>query len=399
MTARIVSSAATDQPADADELLDRIRALVPLFRANATKTEQEQRVAQENLDALRAAGMFRLTVPPQYGGYKISLPHLLKIIFEAGRGCASTGWILANDAASTTFTLGLDEDALEDMYGNNPDTLVYSTANIPGSHAFKVDGGYSVSGRFPWSSGCEFSDWVYIALAPVIEGDAEPTKLLIGVAPNDQVTVEQTWNCAGMHGTGTHTVTVNELFVPEYRTVLIDVSPENRLDEDERNTAVMRGSLQSLAALVGAAQGALDTVTEALAKKRPISLTTYAAASDSPTVQLWFAEAVHLIDTAVLHMLHAGEEIDKFALEEPVPWVERARIRTHMASSLARARDGVDKLLDVAGASSFAMANPLQRYWRDLNVGSRHNAFNAPIIFEEFSRALLNIRPSVTLTY
>lgn len=399
MTATIPSVDAREQPADAEELLDRIRALVPLFRANAVQTEKEQRVAQENLDALRAAGMFRLTSPPQYGGYKLSLPYLLKIIFEAGRGCASTGWILANDAASTTFTLGFPEDALKDMYGDSPDTLIYSTANIPGSYAIPVDGGYSVSGKFPWSSGCEFSDWVYIALAPVVEGEAEPTKLLIGVAPNDQVKIEQTWNCAGMNGTGTHTVIVEELFIPEHRTILIDISPENRVDEDERHTAVMRGSLQSLAALVGAAQGALDTVTEALAKRRPISLTTYEAAADSPTVQLWFAEASHLIDSAVLHMLHAGEEIDKYTLEEPVPWVDRARIRCHLASALGRAREGVDKLLDVAGASGFALSNPLQRYWRDVNVGSRHNAFNAPIIMEEYSRALLNLRPSVTLTY
>ena len=399
MTATVVSADARDQPADADELLDRIRALIPLFRANAAQTEQDQRVAAENLDALRAAGMFRLTVPPQYGGYKISLPHLLKIIFEAGRGCASTGWILANDAATTTFALALPEDALADMFGDNPDALVYSIANIPGSHAYPVDGGYTVSGRFGWSSGCEFSDWVYLALVPVIEGDGEPTKLVISVAPNDQVTVERTWNCAGMNGTGTHTVIVEDLFVPEHRTMIIDISPDTRVDEDERHTGVMRGTLQSMAALVGAAQGALDTVTEALAKRRPISLTTYAAAVDSPTVQHWFAEAAHLIDTAVLHMLHAGEAIDKFALEEPVPWVERARIRTHMASSLARAREGVDKLLDVAGASGFVLSNPLQRYWRDLSVGSRHNAFNAPIIFEEYSRALLSLRPSVTLTY
>jgi alkylation response protein AidB-like acyl-CoA dehydrogenase len=399
MTATIGSKEQTRQQTTAAELLERIRDLVPLFRANAAQTESDQRVAAENIEALRAAGMFRLTVPAQFGGYQLALPHLLEIIYEAGRGCASTGWILANDAASTTFALGFAEDALRDMFGANPDALVYSTSNIPGSSASKVDGGYRFSGKFPWSSGCEFSDWVYIALAPLIEGESEPTKLIIGVAPNDQVTVQQTWNCAGMNGTGTHTVIIDDLFVPEHRTLVIDVSPEHRVDEDERHTAVMRGSLQSLAALVGAAQGALDTVTAALAKRRPISLTTYSAAVDSPTVQIWYAEAAHLIDSAKLHMMHAGVEIDRFALEEPVPWVERARIRCHLASALGRAREGVDKLLDVAGASGFALSNPLQRYWRDLNVGSRHNAFNAPIIIEEYSRALLELRPSVTLTY
>lgn len=404
MTATIVSADGRptdprDLPTDASELLGRIRALVPTFRANAAQTERDKRVAAENVEAMRAAGLFRLTTPPQYGGYKISLPELLKIIFEAGRGCASTGWILANDAASTSFAYQLPEAALNDMFGDNPDALVLSTANVTGSHALRVDGGYTISGRFPWSSGCEISDWAYVAVCPLIEGDAEPTKLVTSVVPIGDMTVEQTWNCAGMSGTGTHTLIATDLFVPEHRTTVLDFAPENQVDDDERNTVLMRGSLQSLASLVGAAQGALDTVRELLAKKRPISYTLHPSAMDSTAIQLWYAEGTHLVDTAVLHMMHAGETLDKIGFDEPVPWVERCRIRSHLASSLARARDGVDKLLDVAGASGFAMSNPLQRYWRDLSVGSRHNALNAPIIFEDYGRALLDIRPAMTLVY
>jgi alkylation response protein AidB-like acyl-CoA dehydrogenase len=381
---------------DANELLDRARELVPALRANAERTERDLRPAPENLQALRAAGMFRLTTPPQYGGYELGLPALLKIIFEVGRGCASTGWIVANDAASTTFTRPFSDAARKDVFGDNPDALVLSTSNLTGSKAERVDGGYTISGRFPWSSGCEFSDWVFMGPVLVFEGSEQPTALVFGLLPVNDVSVELTWNCAGMAGTGTHTIVAADLFVPEYRTVVYDLSPQHQPGEDERNTDVIRGSLQSLAALVGAAQGALDTAREMLAKKQPITFTTYTSSSDSPAVRLRFAEATHLVDTAVLHMMHAGETLDAIGHGEPVPWVERTRIRAHLASSLARAREGVDTLLDVAGASGFALSNPLQRYWRDLNVGSRHNSLNAPIIFEDYSLALLDIRPSVT---
>ncbi|MDH2430800.1 acyl-CoA dehydrogenase family protein [Sphaerisporangium sp. TRM90804] len=383
------------RPDDAKELLDRARELVPLLRANAPQTERDMRPVADNLEALRKAGLFRLTTPVRYGGHDLSLPDLLKIIFEVGRGCASTGWIVANDAASTSFTLTFPEAALDDMYAGNPDVLVLSTSNLSGAKAVRVDGGHTISGRFPWSSGSEFSDWVFMGPVFVFDGE-QPGALMFGLVPIDQVTVEKTWSCAGMSGTGTHTIVATDLFIPDYRTLVYDLSGENQPGEDDRGTDVIKGSLQSLAALVGAAQGALDTTREILAKGRPITFTTYTSSADSPAVQLRFAEAAHLIDTAVLHMLHAGEALDGIDPAAPVPWVERSRVRAHMASALGRAREGVDKLLDVAGASGFALSNPLQRYWRDLNVGSRHNSLNAPIIFEDYSRALLDIRPSVT---
>jgi 3-hydroxy-9,10-secoandrosta-1,3,5(10)-triene-9,17-dione monooxygenase len=388
-----------ERPAGAQELLARVRELVPLLRANAERTERERRIAADSVAALRAAGLFRLTTPPEFGGYELSLPALLEIITEVGRGCASTGWIVANDAASTTFAYELPEAALKDIFGENPDALVLSSAGLASAQATRVDGGYVISGRFPWSSGCEISDWAYLSIVPVANGTEPPTGLISAMVPLSAVSIEDTWHCAGMAGTGTHTMIATDVFVPEHRTIFFDISPEAARDEDERTAEVIRGSLQSLAALVGAALGALDLVRAALDKKKPVSYTTYAAAVDSPAVRHWFAEATHLIDTAVLHMTHAGEKLDAVPHNQPVPWVERARIRAHLASCLARTREGLDKLLDVAGAGGFALANPVQRHWRDVNVGSRHNALNAPTIFEDYSRALLDVRPTVTLLY
>ncbi|BBC29264.1 hypothetical protein SGFS_005580 [Streptomyces graminofaciens] len=378
------------------ELIAAARELIPLLRANAERTERDGNPVPENIRALREAGLFRLTKPAEFGGLELGLPTLVEIISEVGRGCPSTGWILANDAASADFAWQVNEQARAYMFKDDPDTLVLSTNSLSGSTARKTDDGTLISGRFPWSSGCEISEWVVFLGVPVFDEEQNLVAAVNAVAPTSDVTIERTWQVSGMSGTGTQTIVVEDLFIPEYRTVTNAIADLLR-DEDQRPSDVTAGSLLSLSSVVGAARGALDVVTEALTrKKRPISTTPYESVTDSPVMRMRYAEAKHLVDSAVLHMRHAAERLDGRAHDEPTPWVERAEIRMHMASALQHARQGVEKLLDVNGASSFRLSDPLQRYWRDLAIGSRHTALNQPIILEDYSLALWGVRPSVT---
>lgn len=385
---------------DAAELVTRARELAPLIREHAAKAEQDRRLTEEVVVALREAGLFRLTTPTRFGGYGLSLRmlDLMAIIAEVGKACGSSGWNLSIESASTKFAVdGLPETALSDMFAGNPDAYVSSTASLTTSKASRTDGGFRVTGRFPWSSGCEIADWAYIPVAHVYDGDEQTADLVGGVVPLSELKIERTWHSAGMAGSGTHTVIAEDVFIPARRTVEFSITDFS--DEDQRDTTVIQGSAQSLAAIVGAAQGALEYTRQTLDKKRSISYTTYAAAADAPSVQMWFAEATHLIETAHLHLMEVGAGLNGVPGAQPVPWVERARIRRHQVSAHEKARAGVEKLLDVVGGSSFALSNPLQRIWRDMAVGSRHNAMNAPIIAEDYGRALLDVRPAVTILY
>ncbi|RKT53859.1 acyl-CoA dehydrogenase family protein [Saccharothrix australiensis] len=381
------------------ELVERARALQPILRDNAARTEADRGVAPEVAKALRDSGMFRLTTPARYGGYELSIREVMTVLREVGRGCASTGWTLSIDTASTLFAYGLPETALADVFADTPDAFVLSTSNLNDSRARRVDGGYVVSGRFPWSSGCEITDWAYIGVVPLHVDGAPTTDLVTSVIPMSDLTIERTWDCAGLAGSGTHTVIADEVFVPERRTLLVNFTPEALPDEDERNTAIIAGSAQSLAGMVGSAEGALEVVSGLLAKKPKITFTTLDSMVDSSAIRIWFAEATHLIETAVLHMEHAASALDGVAPADPVPWVERARIRMHLTSAQQKAREGIEKLLDVVGGRAFARSNPLQRYWRDLAVIGRHNSLNAPVVVEDYSRALLAVRPTITVIH
>ncbi|MFF2331328.1 MULTISPECIES: acyl-CoA dehydrogenase family protein [unclassified Streptomyces] len=383
---------------DPAELVKRARELAPLIRENAVKTEQDRRLAEEVVVALREAGLFRLTTPTRFGGYDLGMSDLLSIIVEVGKACGSAGWNLSIDTASTRFALdGMPESALSDVFGDNPDAYVISTAHLSTTKAARAEGGFRVTGTFPWSSGCEIADWAYVPVVQIHEDGKETTDLVGFVAPMSDLKIERTWHSAGLSGSGTHTVVVDDLFVPEHRAVAFSFA--DLVGEDQRDSMLIQGSAQSLAAIVGAALGAVEVTRQTLDKKRPITYVNYEAASDAPSVQMWFAEATHLIETAHLHLVEVGKSLDGKSETDTMPWAERARIRMHERSAQEKSRAGVEKLLDVVGGSAFALSNPLQRLWRDIAVMSRHNALNAPIILEDYSRALLDVHPAVTLLY
>ncbi|GGS29347.1 acyl-CoA dehydrogenase [Streptomyces humidus] len=383
---------------DPAELVARARELAPLIRENAVKTEQDRRLAEEVVVALRDAGLFRLSTPTRFGGYDLKMSDLLATIAEVGKACGSAGWNLSIDTASTRFALNaLPETALAEMFEGNPDAYVISTAHLSTTKAWRAEGGFRITGTFPWSSGCEIADWAYIPVVHVYDGDEQTADLVGVVVPMSDLKIERTWHTAGLAGSGTHTVVAEDVFVPE--RLAVPFSLTDLVGEDERDSMLIQGSAQSLAAIVGAAQGALEVTRQALDKKRPITYVNYEAAVDAPSVQLWFAEAAHLIESAHLHLREIGASLDGIPETQPVPWAERARIRMHQKSAQEKSRAGVEKLLDVVGGSAFALSNPLQRLWRDIAVMSRHTALNAPIIIEDYSRALLDIHPSVTLLY
>ncbi|MDQ0779956.1 3-hydroxy-9,10-secoandrosta-1,3,5(10)-triene-9,17-dione monooxygenase [Streptomyces aurantiacus] len=382
-----------------EELISRAGDLIPLFRRNAERTERESKVPDENMTALREAGLLRLSTPAKWGGWELPMRQQAEVLCEIGRGCPSTGWIAANHAASVDLVMLMPEPGLERIYGANQDAVMLSAASLdPQLRADRVEGGVKVSGRFPYASGCELSDWAFLAWVPVFEGDRR-----IGVSnllsPPGELRIEHTWTVAGLLGTGTHAMVAEDLFVPDRFVQFAPLNENGDAESPIAPTVLIKGNLHSLSSLVGAARGALDLVRAKLEEHKPLAFSTYSRAIDSLSVQQEFAEATHLIDTGVLHMLAVADGFDAVPEGEEATPAERARLRMHMVTSLERCREAMQRLLDLAGTSGFAQSNPVQRYWRDLEIGSRHTALNRPMIFEDYARSLLGTGDPVSLLF
>ncbi|HJD80320.1 acyl-CoA dehydrogenase family protein [Kitasatospora aureofaciens] len=383
-----------------EELIGRAQDLIPLLRSNADRTERESKVPAENIAALREAGLLRLSTPRAWGGWELPMRQQVEVLCELGRGCPSTGWIAANHAASVDLVMLMPEPGLREIYGADPDAVMLSAASLdPALRADTVPGGLKVNGRFPYASGCELSDWAFLAWVPVHDEDGKQTGVANLLAPPTGLRIEHTWKVAGLLGTGTHAMVAEDLFVPDRFVQFAPLQPTGEPVSPVPATVLIKGNLHSLSSLVGAARGALDLVRAKLEEHKPLAFSTYSRAIDSAAVQQAFAEATHLIDTGVLHMLAVADGFDAVPEGEDATPAERARLRMHMVSSLERCRDAMQRLLDLAGTSGFAQTNPVQRYWRDLEIGSRHTALNRPMIFEDYARSLLGTGAPVSLLF
>ncbi|MEU4898292.1 acyl-CoA dehydrogenase family protein [Streptomyces sp. NPDC044780] len=382
-----------------EELIERAQGLIPLLRRNAEQTEKESRVPDESMTAMREAGLLRLSTPRKWGGWELPMRHQVEVLCELGRGCPSTGWIAANHAASVDLVMLMPEPGLQEIYGADPDAVMLSAASLdPKLRGDKVDGGVKVNGRFPYASGCEISDWAFLAWVPIYE-DGKQTGVANLLAPPTDLRIERTWNVAGLLGTGTHAMVAEDVFVPDRFMQFAPLKEDGEPDSPVPATVLIKGNLHSLSSLVGAARGALDVVRDKLEEHKPLAFSTYSRAIDSLSVQQEFAEATHLIDTGMLHMLAVADGFDAVPEGEDATPEERARLRMHMVSSLERCREAMQRLLDLAGTSGFAQTHPVQRYWRDLEIGSRHTALNRPMIFEDYARSLLGTGAPVSLLF
>lgn len=399
----MTTTAATPQTtvASATALMESARALVPLLRDNAARTEADRRVNEESIEALADAGLFRLAVPRRFGGHEADFRTFLEVTSELARGCGSTAWVttLVNVC---NWMVGLyPEQAQQEVWGENPDARVCGVL-APGATSRVVDGGLVVTGRWGFASGSLHSQWATLGI-PVVDASGQQIDQGSALIPMHELTIEDTWYVAGMRGTGSNTLVADEVFVPTHRILSVTQAVQGAYPTEHKDEALYRSALVPVLALVlagpqvGLAQAGMDVVKASLAKGKGISYTFYERASDAPSTQIQLAEAAQLIDTARLHLLRAADDIDSWAARgEYMPFETRARVRMDTGYVARRSREALDLLLSIQGAGSFAEANPLQRIWRDQETGSRHAVINPAIAGELYGRALLGIDEQVT---
>src|SRR5665213_2659974 len=140
-------------------LLARAEALIPVLRERAPRAEELRRLPDETIADLHDSGLFRVLQPKRVGGSELPFRSLVELVSVIGRGDASTGWVLANLAAHH-WLLGMwHPEAQNEIWGQSPDNLIGSALIFPRGRARKVDGGYRLTGRWPFSSGVDAASW------------------------------------------------------------------------------------------------------------------------------------------------------------------------------------------------------------------------------------------------
>jgi 3-hydroxy-9,10-secoandrosta-1,3,5(10)-triene-9,17-dione monooxygenase len=388
------AEAAADATATREKLVLTARELIPLLRANAERTERDRRLTDEVTEAVRSAGLFQACTPRASGGSGGGVRTLVELTAELARGDGSTGWV-AFIANTTGLAFGLFPDHVRAAIYTDPHNVAISQFT-PAPTATEVEGGYRLSGKWPFASGSHQAQWTLTAFR-VLDDAGQVSEIRYALMPADDLKIEDTWFVAGMAGTGSNTYVANDLFVPSDFTLDYETFYGRRFATWLPDEPVYRTSICTLACLaivgpiMGLAEAAWDFTLDMMTSGRPIT-GAYTDIREAPSYRLALADARSTIDTGRFHLLRAADAIDSAAYEGRVlDLTERAALRGDAAHATRSFRNAVDMLLDIGGTRSFALSNPLQRVWRDLEVASRHGLNNVLINREEYALSLLEM--------
>jgi alkylation response protein AidB-like acyl-CoA dehydrogenase len=387
------------EPQPLNLLLNTVRTLAPLIREYADAAERTRHLSPPVVTALAEAGIFRLYTPRTLGGLEIAPLTFARVLEEIARINGSTGWCVLIGGANPLFVVPLADEVLEEIFGRDPHCITGS-AFFPYGKAVVRDGGYVVSGRWPYASGCHHCTWYFVlctvfdADQPRLTANGEP-EVRAFFMPITQVTILDTWDVSGLAGTGSHDIVLEQVFVPEKYTWQFGpgMGPQGKHFQSLLYRYPLYASVVSNVSTMalGIAQGAVDACLELAQAKRPVGTTQLLR--DRPLFQIRLAEAVALVRSARAWLYAAVEQIgEAVQARGQVSFAERADVLLAAANTTRSAATAVDILYTAAGATANYRRSPLQRALRDIHAVTQHFA-TAPPQFESAGRMLLGLPP------
>jgi len=396
MTVVTTSSNAPDTAA----LLERAAAMRPVLERNADTTDALRRLADENVAALRDAGLCRLMVPARFGGYQTSIRTYVDVMAELGRGCGSTAWVASLINVCAWLAALFPERAQADIWGEDREAWIAGSL-APNGTAVAVDGGWRVTGRWPWASGSMHAQWAACGIHMKDER-GELADFGLSLMPMRELAIEDTWFMAGMKGTGSNTIVATGVFVPEHRFLRYPEAFAGRYRTEHPDEVVYRAAFIPVTVLIlapsqiGVARAAFDHAV-GRAPTRGITHTNFRTQAESAGFQMQVAEAAMKIDSATLHAHRAADDLDRHAHDARLmDLVTRARVRMDTALAAKYCREAVEVLVAAHGTSSLADANRMQRLWRDVHTASHHAITEWQVNLEVYGKALLGVEPNIT---
>lgn len=377
--------------------LDAARALAPRLRGAAADTERARRLAPDLVAAMAEAGLFRLLVPASLGGGEVDAATLVAVLEELARADGAAGWCAMIAANAGVVAAYLPRPVARTIYGS-PGAITGGVF-APSGTATVVDGGYRVSGRWAFASGCQHCTWLMGGCAILEQG--KPRLLPSGVPdarmmlfPASAATIVDTWTVAGLCGTGSHDIVVTELVVPADHAVSLAA------DAPTASGALYRFPVFGLLALgiggvaLGIGRAALDALAGLAGAKTPAG--GRRLLRERPAVQAQFAEAEATLGAARAFLFDVIRTATDAAGAGALTPEVRARVRlaaTHAVTSAARA---VDVAYTAGGGSAVYATNPLQRCFRDIHVVTQHMMVAQPTL-ELAGRVLLGVETDTAM--
>jgi indole-3-acetate monooxygenase len=363
---------------DAQPLVRAAAALYPVIRGCRDDLEREQRLPKALVEQCHAAGFYRMVRPPALGGLQADPLTYLRVVELLSEAAGSVGWNLCNNNIAQLISLGLPKDGIEEIYGHGGDVAIAGTAVQGGGRAVPVDGGYRVTGRWPFGTGCQESGWM-LGSFQIFDGD-QPRRSPDGASTywrgvfkrSEAQIVEGSWDVAGLRATGSFDWTVDDVFLPERRTMVHFGVP---LDNQWSHWPGISFALPAQAwvgphhsaVITGIARAGIDALIELAGEKTPRGRT--ARLCDNPQVQDAVGRADAILNAGRAYRSAMVTELwNTVAAGRETTLEQRARCRVAAVHAADSAREAMDLVYRQGGSTSYRRESRLAECWRDLHV-------------------------------
>ena len=363
---------------EAQALVQAAGALQPVIRGHHDELEREQRLPKALVEQFHAAGFYSMVIPRELGGLQVDPLTYVRVVELLAEAAGSVGWNLANNSIGQLVTLGLPDEGVHELYGQRADTVIAGTAVMGGGRAVPVEGGYRVTGRWPFGTGCQESAWM-LGSFQILDGDQprrSPDGSSVywrGVFERSEVRiVDGSWDVAGLRATGSFDWTVEDVFLPERRTMVHAGVP---LDNQWKRWPGVSYALPAQAwvgphhsaVITGIARAGVDALIELAAEKTPRGRT--GRLCENPQVQDALGRADAILNAGRAYRSATITELwSTIAAGRETTLEQRARCRLAAVHAADSARAAMDLVYRQGGSTSYRRASRLAECWRDLHV-------------------------------
>ncbi len=362
-------------------LVDDARRIAAELAAADAESSELRRLSDRSWKALLEGGFLRALQPARFGGGEARLVDFLDAVAELSRASPAAGWVAGVIGVHPWQLALFPDEAQQEMWGEDPERMHSSSYN-PTGHAEPVDGGYEVSGRWSFSSGCDHCRGVNLG-AKVRRADTGRSELRSFLLHAGQYRIDDTWHVAGLAGTGSKDIVVERAFVPEHRTQShLDYAHGHPLPGQDVNPGPLYRLPWSVvfnaavaAAVLGSARGFIDVwISEAAGRTIPPRIRL----AEDPLTQRRLADAVWYLDAATSRMRADAVEMWSRAEAGDVPTMaDRGRYRWNLCRACELVGQATGDLMRAASGRAIFLDHPLQSRYQDLNAALSH-AFLVP---------------------
>jgi indole-3-acetate monooxygenase len=376
------------------------RGLAPLVDTLRDRFDLDRTLPPVLVDAMHAAGLFRMWVPQDLGGAELDPLSFLTVIEELARLDGSVGWCAVIPAGYARLAGALAEDVAREMFQGSGRGLLVGTMN-PTGKAVAAPGGYQVTGRWSYGSFIAYGEWVLgncitqDASGPRRAEDGSP-ELRLCLFPRDAATVFDIWHVGGLRATGSNDFEVSELFVPEAYTIRLQEFQPPPLRPGPLYAVPMTSTFVSCIATValGIARAAIESLIEIASSKTSAGSAT--VLRDKALAQADMARAEALLRSGRAFLFdELGAMWNNAVAGRSIPLQERAQVRLAAVHAAQCAIQATDLMYQLGGGASLFQGGRLERCFRDVHAAGQHVAVSPLSNLEPIGRVLFGLPPGM----